>query len=133
MLRLHPNVVDEWRRSGKVNYSEPVYLGKAKAGALYWLSNREDFVKAVKAAEDEFDIVIYHVIYTRTAVGELLSCLYVAEVEEDWVIDQEDLQRKSDNDLLWPFSYVINLTYPECSEFGRIGIKEAAGGLVREY
>ena len=133
MLSFHPNVEKEWEEDEKVNYSEPVKLGRAVVGVLYWLDNQPEFAEAVREAEEEFGIKVYHALHTNTEFGDLLSCLYVGSNEEIWPQDRSDLERKMPDGSREVMAYVINLSDPMLSEFGYIGIKEACGGLIRVY
>lgn len=122
-LELHKNVIKEFKKERKLNKSQMGRVGNVNVGVLYWLD--EDERQKVKELEEEYDMVVYHVIESHTSFGTLLSMLYVSSNEEEWVYD-EDLMN---NDCV--FAYVLNLDDDTCSEFGTIGIKKAYGGLVR--
>lgn len=122
-LHLLPQIIAEFENEGIVNYSERSPLG----GILYWLHNNEDWVRRVEEFEDEHHALVFHATHEYTQYGELLSLLYVSSYTEEWEMDREDIK---DNSC---FVYVINLDYPDCSEFGSIGVKEAAGGLIRTW
>ena len=122
---LHPYVRKSLKDSDVVEYSDCI----AQFPILY--DFREDnnvnpeWIERVKQVEREYGIYVYHIIHSYTSFGELLSLLYVTSSEEEWDMDHYDLQEG------YPFSYVINLTDPLCSEFGSIGIKVCCGGVVR--
>lgn len=116
MLKLHSNVINEFRNQDKVNLSE-------NGGFLYWLN--DDQKKRVTEFEKKYDALVYHVIRNITEFGELLSYLYVSDSEEEWEMDREDLTNGT------ALVYVENLNDKWCSEFGSIGIQPSLGGLLR--
>ena len=107
-----------------LNYSEPVRFGNVVAGALYWVED-EEVLKKVREVEEQYDITVYHLIHNKTEFGELYSMLYVENSDENYKYDNELL-----NDGI-QYAYVWNMDDEDCSEFGTIGIKPVAGGLVR--
>lgn len=116
LLNLHENVIREFNSEGKLNLSE-------SDGILYWLDEKQ--TEYVKAFEEKFNSVVYHVIHDYTEFGELLSFLYVSDSEDEWAYDLEDLKGGC------ACAYVKNLDDDMCSKFGSIGIKPQFGGLVR--
>lgn len=117
-LQLHPNVIRDFRR-GIINRSDPSPFG----GILFWLTDKEK--EYVREFEQKYNAVVYHVIYSRTSFGALLSFLYVSDSEREWKDDQEKLMQG------YPFVYVKNLSDDWSSEFGSIGIQSIGGGLLR--
>ena len=118
VLKLHPNVIREFKNERKLNLTEPW-------GALYWLNEEQD--KMVKEFEKKTCAIVYHVIRSNTTIGEMYSLLYISKHEEEWEMDREDLSAGQ------VFAYVINKTIPDFSEYGTIGIKPFIGGVVRTY
>ena len=94
-------------------------------GGVYEFNNDEELVAKVKAFEEEYDALVYHVIHTMTQFGELYSFLYVSKYEEEWEMDNEDI---ADG---YAMAYVWNKTDEWCSEFGSIGVRGKFGGIVR--
>lgn len=95
-------------------------------GACYWLDDEQ--LKRVQEFEDKYDALVYHVIHSYTEFGELESYLYVGDEIEEWEYDRADIPQGI------AFSYVHNLSAPELSEFGSIGVvKTPADGLKRIY
>ena len=94
-------------------------------GGLYEFSRDEELNAKIKEFEEEYDALVYHVIHTYTSFGEMYSFLYVPDYEEEWEMDNEDIQ---DN---YAMSYVWNKDFPDFSEFGSIEIRQKFGGLVR--
>lgn len=116
MLKLHENAIKEFEEESKLNLSE-------FGGILYWLNEEQkEFVSKV---EEDKNILVYHIIHSHTEFGELLSMLYVTSDQEEWEFDREYLKEG------YPIAYVANLSAPECSEFGSIGVQPCIGGLRR--
>lgn len=117
-LRLLKQPIKEFEEEGKLNRSESV-------GMLYWLSDDEQ--KMVDDFEKRCNGVVYHVIKTNTNFGAMYSLLYVSDSEEEWDMDMEDIANGQ------ALAYVVNVDYPDCSEFGTIGVKPSFGGLMRTW
>lgn len=120
ILKLHENVIRD------LNATDPNerQLNKSEhLGMLYWLDDNEK--QMIEDFEEKHKAFVYHVIYTPTAFGRLLSLLYVSNEEDEWETDREDLSNN------YAFSYVINLNEPAFSEFGSIEIEPKNGGVVR--
>ena len=94
-------------------------------GGLYEFYSDEELNAKVKEFEEEYDALVYHVIYTFTQFGELYSFLYVSDHKEEWEMDNEDI---ADGYIM---AYVWNKDAEWCSEFGTISVRERFGGLVR--
>lgn len=117
LLKLHPNVIKEFKKENKLNRSE------TNLGLLYWLN--EDEEKIVQKFEQENpDKMVYHLIKTHTKdFGIVYNLLYVTANPEEFEQAKIDLK---DNLVL---AYVTT-EYKEC---GLIQIKSINGGLVRTY
>lgn len=95
-------------------------------GACFWLDAEQ--LARVRAFEEKYDALVYHVIHCFTTFGELKNYLYVSDHPEEWEDDRNDI--KSGQQLV----YVVNKDMPDCSEFGSIGIAvTAAAGLRRTW
>lgn len=100
-------------------------------GACFWLNDAQK--ERVRMFEEEHNALVYHVIHHTAIFGgtdkfELEEYLYVSDYPEEWEYDRED------NHGGTQLVYSNNLTAPECSELGYIGIKRTpAGGLIRVY
>lgn len=79
----------------------------------------------IRELEEEYGIYVYMVVRTVTEFGELYDCIYVSKDDTDWSIDAELME---DNVTM---SYCINMTIPEFSEFGTIGLGVKDGGMYR--
>lgn len=124
-LGIMTQVVEEFDNSEKLEFSEPTRLGGSVFGALYWVDNEPQWAELVKEFEETYDSLAYHVIHSYAEFGELLNILYVSNYPEEWGYDNADLQDG------YVMSYVINLDFPEFSEFGTISVLESGGGLLR--
>ena len=117
ILKLHPNVIKEFKEEHKLNRSE------SKLGILYWLTDEEqeivkDFEKNHKGS------MVYHIIKTLTQdFGEVYDLLYITEDTEDWKIDREYLKE----------NLVLSYTVTQFAECGYIQVKCINGGLARLY
>lgn len=87
----------------------------------------ENLLKKIREIEDQYNGTVYAVIHNMTEFGELYTMLWATGYEEDAEYDVEDYG----NGKFAVMSYVWNVTYDDCSEFGSVGIKPALGGLVR--
>ena len=125
ILELHRNAIREFRDEGKLNVSEPQRIGHHVVGMLYWLN--EKHMKLIGDWQEESGNLVYHVVHSFTEFGELLDCLYVSKYPEEWEEDRRGL------DFGEAISHSINLTAPECSESGYIGVKKAYGGVLRTW
>ncbi len=114
-LKLIDNIIYEFEEKNVLNRSE--------CGILYWLTDEEK--KLVETWEKETGNLVYHVIINKMEFGLCYSLLYVSRHVEEWAYDNEDLNEG------FPFVYVINVDDMECSEYGRIGIQNFFGGLLR--
>lgn len=125
MLHIMPKVIGDFKRSGKIYYSER--QNSFFNATLYWLKNEPEYAKVVKDFEEEYGAMVYHAQLTHLTFGDCLSLLYVSKNEEEWEYDKNNLKENS------AMAYVKNLTDDDCSEFGYIGIKSSLGGVTRTY
>lgn len=136
LLNMIPQTIKEFEHGEHINYSERVRFGsKTQSGILYWLD--DNMTERVKAFEKKYNSMVYHAIHSFTNFGEMLALLYVSSDVEEWEDDVSDLKEKVEDykgiKFYNPFAYVINMTDEDCSEFGRIGIVPANGGIERIY
>lgn len=118
LLNLHPNVVNEFQNEDKLNYSE------GTLGILYWAT--DEMKQFVESFEKKTGYTVYHLIDNNSEeIGHMLTLLYISTEMEEWTYDRWDIQHGC---LL---AYVENMTYPDCSEFGSVGVRPANGGVVR--
>lgn len=71
--------------------------------------------------------IVYAVIYNEfKEIGNHLTLLYVSYGNQDeWEAEKEDLK------AMKPIAYVMNLTYPELSEYGTVVLRSHDGVLER--
>ncbi len=71
--------------------------------------------------------IVYATIYNEfKEIGNHLTLLYVSyENRDEWEAEKEDLK------AMEPIAYVMNLTYPELSEYGTVVLRSHDGVLER--
>lgn len=116
-LDIIDDAMNQFKNEDIIMVSEPPF------GALYWLDDEEK--EMVEEFEEEYDALVYMVVRSFTNFGKMDSLLYVSDYEEEWEMDNADI-----NDG-YVMSYVINHDMPDCSEFGSIAIRSVCGGLLR--
>lgn len=118
ILKMMEQPIKEFKEEGVLNLSEA-------GGLLYWLDDKQK--KIVADFEEEFGGLVYHVIRSMTNFGEMLSLMYVSKYTEEWELDIEDLKEGM------CVAYVVNVTMPDCSEAGTIGVQPSIGGVRRTW
>ena len=116
LLKLSSKCISAFKQ-GQIWESEGI-------GALYELNDDE------KQIVEQFyynnpECLVYHVIHNKFEFGECYTILFVSNYEEEWERDKEDIKRG------YVFSYVKNVDYDDCSEFGTVYVKPNIGGLIR--
>ena len=119
-LRLKEDIIDDFK-NGEIWQS-------TGGGELYHLSEEQDL--KILQFEEKYDCAVYHVIrdeyiMTDGTKMEMENYLYVSDSLSEWKEDREILKEG------FAYSYVNNLTYPEFSELGEIGVAPRDGGLIR--
>ena len=117
-LDLYKPYINLFEKDNKIFLSE-------MTGGVYEFDEDEELNAKVKAFEEEYDALVYHVIRTMTQFGELYNFLYVSDYEEEWEMDNADIEAG------YALAYVWNKTDEWCSEFGSIGVRGKFGGIVR--
>lgn len=86
-----------------------------------------DIVNDVRNFEYLHDCIVYAVIYNEfEEIGNHLTLLYVSyDSKDEWEAEKEALK------AMEPIAYVMNLTYPELSEFGTVVLRSHDGVLER--
>lgn len=118
-LGVYKPTVAEFKRSGRVNISEP------PMGAFYWVGDEEQ--KMIDWIQQEYNCLVYMVVraYHRE-LGQMDAYLLVSDYEEEWEMDRENLENG------YVFSYVNTVGSPDLSELGDIVVERTiAGGLIR--
>ena len=123
-FELMETVTKEFEKEDILYYSE--YVNKQFPAILYWISNKEDYEKAIKQFEKKHNALVYHVILTPTYDnGIVLTLLYVSQTQKEWTRDKEELKEGL------PCAYIMNIESEQGSEFGGVQIGGAMGGIVR--
>lgn len=117
-LDLYKPYIKAFEKESKIFMSE-------MTGGVYEFDDNAELVAKVKAFEKENNALVYHVIRTMTQFGELYNFLYVSQYEEEWEMDNADIEDG------YALAYVWNKTDEWCSEFGSIGVQGRFGGIVR--
>lgn len=92
-------------------------------GMLYWLN--DNYKQLVKEFEEEYNGLVYIANYCVTEFGRLLSFFYVSDYDEEWEMDNADVEEG------YAMVYCINLDCPDFSEFGSIAYESINGGIKR--
>ena len=96
----------------------------------YMNESQEEYQEIIKAKEEfesERNCTVYLIQISHTEFGKCVSMFYVSDTEEEWAMDNSDL-----NDG-YTYAYVYNQTYPDYSEIGSIGFAYdgRCGGVYR--
>lgn len=82
-------------------------------------------VDRIKAFENNYNALVYYVIFAATGLGNMESYLFVSDYEEEWEMDHDDL------DDGYAMTWTENLDHPEFSEFGSISFSRTKRGALR--
>ena len=102
---------------------DTVMVSENPFGFLFWLNAEQK--KLVKEFEEEYNGLVYLANLCNTEFGKLLSLFYVSDHEEEWDMENEDIESG------YAMVYCINMTYPDLSEFGTISFQSVNGGIRR--
>lgn len=116
LLKLSSKCINAFKQ-GKIWLSEGI-------GALYELNDNEKEI-VEKFYYNNPNCLVYHVIHNKFDFGECYTILFVSNYEEEWERDRNDIKQG------YVFTYVKNVDYDDCSEFGTVYVKPNIGGLVR--
>lgn len=132
LLKMHPNVLREFKsKNTTLYYSERQNV--IFDGILYFVNNVPEFAEAIREFDDKYNALVYHAQLSHCEFGDCLSLLYVSGYPEDWEQEKNDLIEYDETGILSPYSYVVNFSNRDYSEFGRIGIIRRNGGISRIY
>ena len=113
------------QRMANVQIGLPFIGDFFRKGRVY--SNGKPKAKEIRGLEKKENILIYADFIDNSNMGKTHSYLFVSPNTEDWPSEREMLKRRN------PIAYVQNLTAPEHSEYGQIGIRYTADGVVRSW
>lgn len=111
---------------------------KSKAGiptffenfAGFYCDQETELWEKIKKVESTTGCLVYGVTHEFTNIGETWSMLCISR-DPDQVEDYiTETGRKG---LYYVFSYVWNVSAPECSEFGDIVVQSFGGGIRRVF
>lgn len=129
VLGLSDFVVNDFMDKKEVYMS--VYLNKILDAIIQKPSKK--ILGFVKDFEKEYGGIVYHIQSVNTDVGELLTFFYVSSHQEEWDTDLTPETRNNGQKYFFTYAYVKNLTIPEYSEFGGVGVIPSSGGVRRIY
>ena len=118
VLDLYKPYITLFEKDNKIFMSE-------MTGGVYEFDDDAELNAKIKAFEEEYNALVYHVIHTMTSFGDLYNFLYVSDHQDEWEMDNADIQDG------YALAYVWNKTDEWCSEFGSIGVQGKFGGIVR--
>lgn len=81
------------------------------------------YAEAVKKIEKQLEILVYHVIETKTGNQSVLSMLYVSSYKEDWEGEKPDGN--------YIYACVCDADSPDDYELGSIKLSSNNGALLR--
>ena len=119
---LNPNIL-KYFEQGRIYYS---YLtAGGMIASIDTIAYDPRYEKAVHDFERKYKYLVFHAIESDTPLGQMLSLLYVSNKKKNW-----EEERLYDDYIA---SYTVNLTHPDCSEFGDIVVSgfENSGALIR--
>ncbi|WP_088840956.1 hypothetical protein [Listeria sp. ILCC797] len=134
MTTLQDMKKEALRRMEKIGLHTPLCANDAGEDMLFYsdgysiqpIEKNEEIKRKVQAFQEENpDKQIYFILLTESNLGTLLNYLFVTDNEEEWTYDESDLNEG------YAFCYVENLTFPDCSEYGTIGIQKIDSGIKR--
>ena len=81
----------------------------------------------IRKFEQKHDATVFLAVRMPTTLGTLDALLFVDKYEDEWLMAHAGIKNG------YAMSYVINRTYPECSEMGGIAFRTTkSGGIIRE-
>ena len=118
VLVLFKPCIKSFEKYDELQLTEPT-------GGLYEFGDNAELNAKIKEFEEEYNALVYFGMRSYTEFGKLDSFLYVSDNEEEWFMDNADIQEG------YAVAYVYNHDVPEYSEIGSIAVRERFGGLVR--
>jgi hypothetical protein len=117
VLNIYSETISQFKEEDLLSYSV------APLGTNFWLNKEQREI--VKKFEEEYNALVYFIVRTETELGTMDSFLYVSDHEDEWEMDNEDLEYG------YVVAYVYSYDAPEFSEFASIAVKPRFGGLIR--
>ena len=118
-LGLNEKAISIFRESRKVYCSENTYLRAAN----------EKELEMIKQYEEKYGTLVYHIIHSDSTlgIGETYEMLNVSPYREDWSYERNTIKNGA------PICRSENITMPDCSESGSIGLHTLANGVLYRY
>ena len=137
-IPIEEKKTEAMRRMRKMNYYGQsrkqfydkgfVMINEPPLGAHYYIDEDEELVRKINEMQEKDNILVYAVVRAFTEFGKMDSFLFVEDHKEEWEYFDEDIK---DGIIM---SYTFNRDYPDCSEYGSIGIKPTiAAGIMRTF
>ena len=132
------SAIRDFEEEHKVYVSRPTNLG-VMVGVLYEWSDEER--KLIEKVENQFQILVYHVIRNVTNAGILYAMLSVSSYEEEWPAERKAL-KGIEADGANPLAYVWNAGLQDeealdlskgFGEWGSIFVVRGEGGLCQIF
>ena len=119
LLKLNEKAISIFKESRKVYCSENTYLRAAN----------EKELKMIEQYEEKFGALVYHIIHSDGILGfgETYEMLNVSPYREDWSYERATIKNGT------PICRSENITMPDYSESGRIGLHTLANGVLYRY
>lgn len=119
LLKLNEKAISIFRESRKVYCSENTYLRAAN----------EKELEMIKQYEEKYGTLVYHIIHSdgTLGIGETYEMLNVSPYREDWSYERNTIKYGA------PICRSENITMPDCSESGCIGLNTLANGVLYRY
>lgn len=121
-MGIFKSTIQEFKKGNRVNYS-PNGLGN------FWIN--KEMKKEIEEIEKEYDCLVYYGINSIVDIMgdkmEFMTYLIVSKHKDDWKYDLEGIPKG------YVYTYTVNRTIPEYSEFGTISYKNLYGSIKRLY
>lgn len=114
-LKIRQQVIDQFKEDDKILCSKGNFIVDVPEAVL----------KQIRAWEDEFKNMAYHVVYSDFYGCRIYNALSVSHYKEDMSFEKTLITRSR------AMSHSINLTIPEYTDSGSIGLREHNGVLER--
>lgn len=120
--------IDLFAEEGAIMLNEPPLYAHYLLDEFNSPEAYEELKPVIDKLQADDEHLVYAVILSFSNIGKTYSILSVEQNKEEWNYFDEDI-----HDGI-TFAYVYNSSYPDCSEFGSIGVAlSPAAGLKRTH